>query len=87
MFKNLNALTKKFIFSYFIKAHYITPCVFSYSALLGQNLKTELAMDNSKDTIYSIGASTTVIVKKGKTLPQYVAAIIGKFLKYYNIRN
>jgi len=44
-------------------------------------------MDNSKDTIYSIGASTTVILKGGKTLPQYVAAIIGKFLKHYNIRN
>jgi len=55
--------------------------------VLGQNLKTELAMDNSKDTIYSIGASTTVILKGGKKLPQYVAAIIGKFLKYYNIRN
>jgi len=55
--------------------------------VLYQNLKTELSMDNSKDTIYSIGASTTVILKGGKTLPQYVAAIIGKFLKHYNIRN
>jgi len=51
-----------------------------------KNLKTELSMDNS-NTIYSIGASTTVILKRGKTMPQYVAAIIGKFLKYYNIRN
>jgi len=61
--------------------------VLPYSAVLGQNLRTKLAMDKSEDTIYSVGASTTVILKGGKTLPQYVAAIIGKFLKYYNIRN
>jgi len=58
--------------------------VLPYSAVLGQNLKTG-AMDKSENVIYSIGASTTVILKGGKTLPQYVAAIIGKFLKYYNI--
>jgi len=61
--------------------------VLPYCAVLDQNLKTELSMDEPKDTIYSIGASTTVILKRGKTLPQYVAAIIGKVLRYYNIRN
>jgi hypothetical protein len=54
--------------------------VLPYSAVLDQNLNTELSMDDPKDTIYSIGASTTVILKRGKTLPQYVAAIIGKVL-------
>jgi hypothetical protein len=39
-------------------------------------------MDNSKDTIDGIVASTTDILKGGKTLPQYVAAIIGEYLMY-----
>jgi hypothetical protein len=39
-------------------------------------------MDNNKDTTDNIVASTTDILKVGKTLPQYVAAIIGKYLMY-----
>jgi hypothetical protein len=56
------------------------------SNYLDQNQKEELAMDESKDTSQSKDTSSTDILTRGKTLPQYAAAIIGKYFTY-NIRN
>jgi hypothetical protein len=49
------------------------------SNCLDQNLEAELSMDKSDGTRESHHTSTADILARGKTLPQYAAAIIGKY--------